>query len=298
MKRFISLSTAVISLVLMLMCCSCSGKNLAEGFDKDNIDYCGVIDNKGIFDEDELDELNELVQETAEETELYLMIYISDTFLPEESAEVFAGDTYEEIFGEDTDGALYYMDLAEGPYAYDYISTHGKGILLYQNNIDRMLDVIYNYMPSTGETVYADEIYTAIEVICEQFAEYGNDEPGFFSYGYDSYTGNYVYYRDGKTVVSAAKPLPALVKPMFIGLIVGIIAALLTYFTTKSRYKFKSSCNPGVYVSNENTKFTQRDDHFIRTYTTKTKIESSSGGSRGGGRRSGGGSRGGGGRRR
>lgn len=298
MKKFFCALTAALSCAALLMCggiTASAADNSAKGFDGD-ISKCGIYDEKDIFSQEEEEELTELIQKTAEETEMYLYIYISDNFRYEESAELFAGDKYEEIFGEDTDGALYYIDLAEGPYAYDYISTHGKGILAYQDHIDRMFDVIYNYLPSTGEPIYANEIYTAVEKICEQFKRYGEGDPGFLSYAYDEYTGKYIYFRDGATVVSSSKPLPAMGKNLLISIGIGLAVGLIFYFITKSHYKFKKSCNPNVYVSREDTHFTRRDDHFIRQYTTKTKIESSSGG-RGGGR-SGGGSRGGGGRRR
>lgn len=301
-KTFFRLAAAVITSAVILSGGLCSyAANSAQGFDEDNVKYCGIYDEKDIFSEEDEAELTELIQETSRETEMYLYIYISDTFRYEESAEIFAGNEYERIFGEDTDGALYYMDLAEGPYAYDYISTHGKGILMYDKNIDSMFDVIYNYLPSTGEPIYSVSIYTAVEKICEQFKKYGEDDPGFFNYSYDEYTGKYIYFRSGATVVSSSKPISAMGKPLLISLCVGLAAALLFYFISKSHYKFKKSCSPNVYVSHEDTRFTRREDVFIRQYTTKTKIESSSGGggrSGGGGGRSGGGSRGGGGRRR
>jgi hypothetical protein len=47
--------------------------------------------------------------------------------------------------------------------------------------------------------------------------------------------------------------------------------------------------NPSAYVARDKTNFREKSDTFIRTYTTKTKIESSShGGSHGGGHHSGG----------
>ena len=115
---------------------------------------------------------------------------------------------------------------------------------------------------------------------------------------YDEYTDKYIFFRDGKTVVSTTKPLVARIPSMFISIIIGVVASLLFYFITKSNYKFKASCNPHVYVAGEQTQFTAKEDRYIRTATTRTKIESSSGGGRSGGGRSGGGSRGGGGRRR
>ncbi len=299
MKKFFRLLSALIVAVVALSCCSCSYvADSAKGFNEDNLKYCRVIDDKGIFSEEEVEELSELVRETAEKVDMHLVIFISGAFLGEYATPDFAGDLYEEIFGEDSDGALYYMDLGEGSYAYDHISTHGKGILMYDPHIDPMFDVIYNYLPSTGETIYADDIYTAVEKICGQFEKYGTGDPGMFSYSYDDYTDKYIFFRDGKTVVSSTKPLAARIPSMLVSLLIGGAAGLLFFFITKSNYKFKASCNPHVYVAGEQTQFTAKEDRYIRTATTRTKIESSSGGGRSGGGRSGGGSRGGGGRRR
>lgn len=297
MKKFFRILSALLVAVVVLSCCGCSySDNTAKGYDEDKLELCRVIDDKGIFSEEQVEELSELVRETAEKVDMHLVIYISGTFIGEYSTPDFAGDLYEEIFGEDTDGALYYMDLGEGSYAYDYISTHGKGILMYDT--DAMFDVIYNYLPSTGETIYANEIYSAVKKICEEFEKHGKGDPGALSFAYDEYTDKYIFFRDGKTVVSTTKPLVARIPSMFISLIIGVVASLLFYFITKSNYKFKASCNPHVYVAGEQTQFTAKEDRYIRTATTRTKIESSSGGGRSGGGRSGGGSRGGGGRRR
>lgn len=86
----------------------------------------------------------------------------------------------------------------------------------------------------------------------------------------------------------------------FGGLVIGLIAALITFFAVKSHYKFKSALSPTTYINRKNLVFHNQYDHFVREYTTKVKIESSSGGgggSRGGGGRSSGG-HGGGGRHR
>ena len=83
-----------------------------------------------------------------------------------------------------------------------------------------------------------------------------------------------------------------MIKYLPVGMLCGIVIALIMFFSIKSTYKFKKSCDSSVYVERNETDFTVRDDRFIRQYTTKTKIESSS--SSGGSHHSGGGSHGGG----
>ena len=269
--------------------------NSAIGFDGDT-SACRVYDDKGLFTDEELEELNELVQETADELDLYIAIYLSGTARTESETQYLSDEAYEELFGADSDGVFYYMDLSEQYSAYDYISTSGKAMLLYDDHIDAMLESIFLYLPASGEPIISDDIAAGIDKICRTLKSYDR-EPGKFEYEYDSYTDKYIYYKDGKTVISSSKPASVVLRnALMFGLPAGLIAGLLFYFITKSRYKFKQSCNPHVYVSHEKTNFTQREDRFIRTYTTKTKIESSSssgGGS--GGSHGGSGSHGGGG---
>lgn len=300
LKNCIKAISAAISCAVILSCsmisafAASSSKNYAKGFDGDT-SLCGVYDEKGIFSDDELDELNELVQDTSDDLNLYILIYLSDTARSDASTETFADESYDDTFGTDTDGVFYYMDLSEQYSAYDYISTSGKGLLLYDSNIDSMLESIFNYLPASGEEIYSSQIKSGIMEICRQFKKYGKDTLGFFDYEYVSDTGKYVYYKDGATVVSYKRPAAARLVWLLIGAVIGIIVAVICYFVTKSHYKFKKSCNPQVYVARGETNFAVRDDRFIRTYTTKTKIETSSGGGSHGGGHSSGGSHGGGG---
>ncbi len=300
MKRFAKITCALISCIIMLSMCGITAfalENHAQGYNKDASYLCGVFDDKNLFDEDTLEELNTLVRETSEETELYICIYLSGESRYDSETEDFSDYTYEELFGEDSDGIFYYMDLSEQYSAYDYISTSGKGMLYFDDHIDDMFDEIFPYLPSSGETIYASEIELAIEQICEVISDYASKEPGFFDYEYDSGTGHYIYMKSGDCIVTPTAPPAILVKRGLISLAIGAIAAVICYFIVKHHYKFKPSCNPSVYVSREESHFTHRDDRFIRTYTTKTKIQSGSSGGRsgGGGSR---GSHGGGGRHR
>ncbi len=290
-KKFTRICSLLLACTAVL--CLCAGcfdaKNYHEGFD-DDVSDCGLYDEKNVFDSDEYEELDELIRDYSATLDMYIAIYLSDTNHDDPETEDFAYEKYVELFGEDTDGVLYYMDLSEIGTAYDFIFTSGKATLAYQDNLDSMFDEIYRYLPSTGEEIYADDINDAVYQICEEIDKYHDYDPGIFGYEYDPLSDKYFYYSGNEFIISHSRPPIANLKYVFIGLVAGVIAALICYFTTKSRYRFKSSCNPSVYVSNEDTKFTQREDLFIRTYTTKTKIESSSGGrSGGGGGRSGGG---------
>lgn len=289
MKRiFISAAAALYIMLLMAaMPVTAFAENTAEGFDGD-VSSCGVYDRKGILSLDQQIELNELVQETSEELGLYIMIYLSDTARSEWNTKDFSDCTYEDYFGPDTDGVFYYMDLSEQYSAYDYISTSGIGNLYYDGNTDDMLDVIFDYLPASGETIYGEDIEKGIRVILQQFEKYA-EEPGYFDYYHDSDKGTYTYYRDGQVYIGTKKPAVIILRGFLIaGIPAGIIVFLIVYFSVKRHYKFKPSFNPTTYVTGEKTRFTEKNDVFLRTHTTKTKIESSSsGGGHGGGHSSG-----------
>lgn len=261
---------------------------------------CRIYDEYGLFKDNELEELNNLIEQTAKEIDMYIAVYISKTDLDDLETERFSEQCYEDMFGENTDGIFFYMDLSGGRPAYDYISTSGMGALVYtdyrndgENNvIDKIFDRIYNYMPSSEEIIESADIKLAIEEFCRQLEIYADKGTKSFYYSYDSADGKYIYESGGKAVVSSHKPLFIMLKYFPIGIACGIITAIIMFFVIKSTYKFKKSCDSSVYVERNETNFTVRDDRFIRQYTTKTKIESSS--SSGGSHHSGGGSRGGG----
>lgn len=271
---------------------------------------CKIYDEYGLFKESKLDELDSLLKQTAEEIDMYVAVYISKTNLTDTQTEVFAEDYYEELFGENTDGLFFYMDLSGGVPAYDYISTSGKGALVYtdykndgENNvIDKIFDQLYIFMPSSGEEIKSADIESVIEEFCRQLEKYAETGAERFYYSYDSADGKYIYQSGGKVVVSTHKPLFVMLKYLPAGIIAGILTAIVMFFSIKSTYKFKKSCNSDVYIERNETNFTERQDRFIRKYTTKTKIQSSSSGgshhSGGSSHHSGGGSHGGGGRHR
>lgn len=298
MKRFFKLLTASLSLAVILtfsaLSVSAADNAPAKGYDG-NVSECKVYDDKELFTDAELDELNEIVQETSEELGLYIAVYLSNYRYSESQTLIAADEFYEDLFGADTDGLIYYMDLSERPSPYDYVSTSGKAMLVYDNQIDFMLDEIFEHLPASGEPIESEEIYDGIRSICS-IIKYRYSEPDSNDVVYDSYTKKYIYYKDGKTLISSHRPFNYILRRGFIaGIPVGIIVGLLFYFITKHNYKFKPSCNSSIYVEHDKTNFTQREDRFIRVYTTKTKIESSSSSGGGGGSHGGSGSHGGGG---
>jgi len=267
-----------------------------------NFENCGVYDTSGILEDNELEKINESVKKTAEEIDMYVAVFISGVDMSDSQTETFSEDCYEDMFGENTDGVFFYMDMSDGKPLYDYISTSGMGALIYtdykndgeDNVIDKMLKQIYNYLPSSdsGKKATSDEIKLAVEEFCSQLKKYADKGAKAFYYNYDPIDKKYIYESGGKAVVSSHKPYFVMIKYFPIGAASGIVISIIIFFIIKNNYKFKKSCNSSVYVAKDETNFTVREDRFIRQYVTKRKIESSS--SSGGSHHSGGGSHGGG----
>ena len=292
----IAVNIFLVALMIVILYFQSSAKtDIAKGFDGQSSNS-NFVDNADIIENS--DDITELIQQTSEELQMNIYVYIagsSDYNKSDYEIETFADSSYDEIFGEETDGVFYYIDLSGRSPAYDYSSTSGKAVLLYQTNIDNIFSQLDNYLPASGQTVYSEDIENAIEEFLNLLKRYSNKIPSSMEYYYDESSGKYMFMKNGEFLVSRNKPITYNLFFMGICIIIGLVTTVIVYFVTKHRYKFKKSQNSMVYVKNEKTVFNKNIDMFIRTYTTKHKIEtSSSSGSRGGGGHSGGGHGGGG----
>lgn len=90
-------------------------------------------------------------------------------------------------------------------------------------------------------------------------------------------------------------PKKTIFKSLLIGALAGALVSVITAVSVTLKYKRNEKYSPRNYEAKDKTNFTEKNDNFLREYTTKTRIESSSG--NGTHRSSGGGTHGGGGRR-
>lgn len=277
MKKLLIILITAFTLLPMSMLTASAG-TYENGWSGDS-SKSKVIDNYGFFDDDMLKAMNLLVQQSSEKLEMNICIFIADDAykMTDYETECFADDTYDEMYGEDTDGVFYFMDFTGEKPAYDYISTSGKAVLFYESYTEKIFDAIAPNLPPSGlgdYSGYSDDIAQAISQFLTQIDYYyGNKN---LKYYHDESSDKYFYYKNDELVISDKPPFVKRLKILLFAVPAGLITALIYFFATKSKYKFKASANPVVYVSHDETNFTQRDDRFIRTYTTKTKIESSS----------------------
>lgn len=289
MKRLFSVMAVLAVCFCLLPSCALkadAAKNYHAGFSGDS-GKSRLVDERGFFEDykEDYDKLNELIQDTSEKLNMNILIFAAGTPRNDSTTEIFADDSYDEIFGEDTDGVFYYLDLSGKYGLYDYISTSGEAVLKYEKHIDNIFYALDAYLPKSGEAVHEEDIYGAISAFLGQLEKYADHHPTMFEYYHDESSGKYFHYSGGELRITKTKPLILFVKPFFVSLAISFVIMLIVYFCIKSSYKFKSSTNPSVYISTNASRFTQRSDMLIRTYTNKTHIQSSSGG----GSRSGGG---------
>ncbi len=295
-KRIFSLLAAVCLFLLPLLPVS------AERQFEDCIKNCKLYDPDGVFNAEQQAELDNIIRQASDEANLYVAVYIlngSGSEMSTGTCMTFADDRYDELFNPqqdvDTDGVLLVLNLdmpASESGRYLYISTSGMGQLIYYEDesdpfcrCEKMMDHIVSYMPRGQE----GDLYGAVNAFCEDVKTYAKQGAPKNAYTKDYSKGLYYYEKNGKLVSSKTLPLSYRLN-YGIGLIVGSIAAALTalisFAVIKSRYKFTKSLSASNYISDKETTFYQRDDMFIRTHTTKTRIDtdrSGGGGSFGGG---------------
>lgn len=245
-KRFISAAAVMYLLLLMLpsavFSASAIGEadNYAKGWSGDASDSA-VFDGPDFFSSGTESELNAVIQSAAAELKMNILVFMAspEYAMTDSATEAFADRIYEEAFGADTDGVVFFMDFTGEKPAYDYISTSGKAIIYYKNHIDDIFERVYDYLPAssvTDYTLYTDEIKSGIECFVDQLKKYGEKNS---SYYYDPDTGHYIYFSKGEIVISDRKPLAARMKALIFAVPIGIIAALIYYFVVKKMYKFK-----------------------------------------------------------
>ena len=292
MKRFL-VSLVVFSVIVVvtsaLLLSMPTGKNYAQGWDGDT-SKSGLYDEKGLYSDTEAAELTKKIRDTASAVHMNIAVYLSPVYRSDYSAEIFADDAYDEKFGEDTDGILYYMDVAGGSDACDWISTSGRAVLLYQERIETIFSHLDDYLPSSYEISQAsggiydfkDGISDAISAFLSDIASYSDSAYEASSYT-DTSSGKYFFRKNGTLYVTKSVP-PSKKLPLLWGSeVLGALVTLIAYSIGKSSYKFKNNTNPSVYVYSDETKLTEVTDRFMRSYVTKHRIESNSSGSRGGG---------------
>ncbi|MCH5208256.1 MAG: TPM domain-containing protein [Oscillospiraceae bacterium] len=239
--------------------------------------------------------LLEEMREVAEKTGLNIGIVITAE-LDGKKSKKYADDFSDDNFGLDSNSIVLLLfnshDLPQYSKEVDQISTSGNAIDLFEKRINSIFDRIYDELenknvrsdlPSTPN-VYkhysSANYYIGCMKFCAAVERYGDPAMAFWN-GVVDFLISHLF-------------------AMFIGGIIGLVAALVFSSSIKKSYTKKSPISAAQYLDKNRTNITRREDIFIREYTTSYTTSSSSGGHGGGGRSGGGGGHhgGGGGRHR
>ena len=293
LKVFLCIIAIIAGLCLAdyLIAFHTGSENRYVGFDGD-FSNSGIIDENGIFDDDPqtLSELGDLVRDCSKKLNMNILIFLPDSSrsaYSDDDVRDFTANKYNAVFGENTDGLLYYIDISGKSPACDDIAKSARVSLIFPDSTcQSIFSILDEYLPPSYGPVYPEHITNAITNFCALLESYynSNDISGYY---HDSTATPpvYVYEKGGKSYVTTSKPPMLKLIICIAGELIGALTALISYLAAKSRYKFKSKTSPSIYLSNENAKFIERSDTLIRTYVTKHRIQSNSGGggSRGGG---------------
>lgn len=119
----------------------------------------------------------EELQNAADESGMNVALWIGNTEIGDGSDEdtvAFCDDTYEELYGIDTDGVFLYLDMSGAYSLYDYLSTSGKGQFYYSNGEDydrvsTMIQDVEEYLERGNE-----DLPSAIHSFCHDLEYYAD----------------------------------------------------------------------------------------------------------------------------
>ena len=245
----------------------------------------GINDMANLYTDAEIAHLEARQEEVAEITGWNIAVVTTNVGFGLDGIDAcdYAEQYCYDTFGSDPDSVVYLIDLD-----YRWISMDGD-LLNYFNSsrFDTMMDTCEDCYMDYKDVENLEFFYHYLEYYYnEGTVEY---DPTIGALG-DDFEGAIEYYDDDVTIDLTM---------IFGGFIAGLIGAAISVGIVLARYKTHRAPSANSYLNRSSVNMYNKQDYFVREYTTRTRIESSSsgGGSRSGGsRRSGGRSRGGGGR--
>lgn len=251
-----------------------------------------LCDEGDFLSDAEFQEAMDELQEAADESGMNVALWIGSTAVGDDSDAdtiAFCDETYEELYGMNTDGVFLYLDMSGEASLFDYLSTSGKGQFYYTDNEDYnrvgiMIQDVEEYLPR-GE----EDLPSAIHIFCSDlkyYADQGVPTDKYYTYNKD--TGKYLIMQDGQVqeVSELPKEYTAILSwgtIVILAVLIGVIAFGISVLSIRKRYKFKAAGSLQNYLVANDVQYLQRSDQYLRTYTSRTKISSESSGGGGGG---------------
>ena len=271
MKKLISIFTAALTALVITAVPACAWS-------------AGINDMAGLYTPEQLAQLEARQEEVSELTGWNIAVVTTNVGFGLDGvnacdyAEQYCYDT----FGDDPDSVVYLIDLD-----YRWISMDGDRLNYFKSSrFDTMMDTCEDCYQDYKDVENLEFFYHYLEYYYNQgTVKY---DPSIGALG-DDFEDAIEYY-DDETHIDLTFA--------FGGFIAGLIGAVISIGVVLTRYKSHQVQSANSYLNRSTINMYNNQDYFIREFTTRTRIESSSSGGHrsGGSRRSGGRSRGGGGR--
>lgn len=210
-----------------------------------------LSDYDGVLSADEETELLSLMLETANDIECNVGVVITDD-LEGESDHKYAANYYASSFPKGSSAVVFLLnnDKSSPPPNADYLYTYGKGTDVFLPKQNELFNAIYDVLDSSG-------YYAAIKNFCKVLSR--NDNGGSVSIDIESF-----------------------MMTAFFALVIDLVITLLVMGGITRGYKKKAPISAAGYLDQSRTRFTKKEDVFVREFTTSHRVSSSSSGSHGG----------------
>ena len=276
------------AVLLSLGICGAAAIAPVSAYTEDLTDTVYLYDEGEKLTDSEFQQVYSSLKEAAAETGMNLGVCIGSTPMGQSETIALCDDTYDALYGINTDGVFLYLDLSGEENLFDYISTSGKGQFYYTNseNDDRVSAIFDEMNPylSRGN----EDVPSAVDAFCDELEYYAEMGAPDYYYTYNSDNGKYLIMENN--VIKEVDELPEEYTAVFswgtivlIALVMGLAAGGISLLVIWRRYQFKTAGDMRNYREQNKIRFTQRSDQFLRQYRTRTKISSDSSGGGGGG---------------
>ena len=229
-----------------------------------------VVDDAGLFSEDEIAKMEELIASMQEAYQMDVVVLTSEEAGYKDTQD-FADLYYENHgygIGDDKAGLLYLIDMRN---RVPCISTAGAMIdFITDSRLEELFDCSYDQLKA-GQ--YGQSTLTLLRKL-ESFLKAGRQE-GSFRYDQDT----------GKRLSGIYNPLTG--AETLVALLAGLAVAFIMYRAVTSRYSLKGGTYRYNLAENGSCRLTRNDETFLRQSVSVVRHDTNPGG--GGGHSGGGG---------
>lgn len=218
-----------------------------------------ILDTAGFIPDSQEPDLLTAMQAVADETGWNIGVVSTALDVSNYDGIENADDYYDEFFGVNSSGILYYMDSANHNYFLHFAVEGNARDVITDAYVDRISDAVVYEFEDYRE---ADSVYTFLEMVTTRYRDPTGSLSSYSSSSFD--------------VDAAFETLGFLV-------VVALIATGIAAITVWNRYHKHAKINAAAYLKQGSINIYNRSDRFIRQYTTRTRrSDNSSGGSHGG----------------